>query len=356
MGTSAEIIKISSVYHKLSANFPTQVISLDQQPNDIDNFSKEFQIQIHDRLSERKMLSLTSKKNLILWFCKLIPFLLKLILKFYKDPNKKIIIVQGDTLSAAIGSLVGFFSKSLVAHIEAGLRSKNIFHPFPEEINRRFISRISRINFSPSGDYIKNLPTDKVHNIDTNLNTGIDALYYWINKLEKKITCDHILVSLHRQELLNNRGVLIKTFEIIRKNSQEFKFVFLIDNLTKSFFKNTNINLTQSKNLVIVEKLKYQDFIKLIVSSTAIITDSGGLQEESAFLKINTLIHRKRTERFDGLGETSTISNWNLPLLESFIAQNKVVQTRNIASISHHKKNSPSQIIFDFFKKNQHIL
>lgn len=210
------------------------------------------------------------------------------ILKIEK-PN--IVLVHGDTTTAMISALACFYLKIKVGHIEAGLRSNNIYSPFPEEINRKIISQIASIHFAPTYEAFNNI----TGNVVLTGNTITDALNYIPeNSMEynKKI----ILVTAHRRE---NIGFplerICEAIKILSEN-KEYEIIYPV-HLNPLIRKIVYDKLNNIDNVQLVEPMNYIDFIGLLKKSYIIMTDSGGIQEEAAILKKPVLILRDTTER-----------------------------------------------------------
>ncbi len=226
-----------------------------------------------------------------------------------------IIFVQGDTTTACLGALVGFYNKIPVAHIEAGLRSFNKYSPFPEEMNRLLISKIATIHFCPTQLAVNNLVNE---NISTNIhnvgNTVIDALllgleqvnhsdemdfynYFDMLKFDQKI----VLITAHRRESFGQPFEQICL--AIRKAAENFsdvQFVYPV-HLNPSVQKPVHRILSNCKNVYLIDPLDYKYFIWLLNKSYLVLTDSGGIQEEAPSLDKPVLVMRDVTERMEGV-------------------------------------------------------
>jgi UDP-N-acetylglucosamine 2-epimerase (non-hydrolysing) len=208
------------------------------------------------------------------------------------------ILVQGDTSSALGLALAAFHRQIKIIHLEAGLRTYDYSNPYPEEINRQLIARISDINLCPTEENLKNLINEKVMGESYVVgNTGLDNL---IGYKEKLVYDNIVLITLHRRE---NHDKIDKWFTEIDKLALEYpniKFVLPI---------HPNPNVIKHKNLLtnvkIIEPLKHEDLLDLLVKCKLVITDSGGLQEECSFLNKKCLVCRETTERPESIGLTT---------------------------------------------------
>ncbi len=220
-----------------------------------------------------------------------------------------ILFVQGDTTSAFASSLAAFYQNIPVAHIEAGLRTEDLFNPFPEELNRRLISQIATLNFAPTISSKNNLLSSGINQIiEVTGNTVIDSLFL-ISKKQEKFSLDGIdlnnkrmvLATIHRRE---NWGEKFKNIlKGIKKIAESFPdVVFLIPmhsnpNLRKSFYQ----ILGNNKQIELTEPLKYNELVSAMKAAYIIITDSGGLQEEAPTFGKPILVVRENTERQEAI-------------------------------------------------------
>ena len=228
----------------------------------------------------------------------------KEIKKFPPD----LLLVQGDTNSAFITSLAAFYEKIPIGHIEAGLRSNNLFNPFPEEANRKLISQIASLHFAPTRKAFTNLELSDVSGkIFLTGNTVIDSLKLITQKniktleeipwKKKKV----ILVTIHRREnwgenLLN----FIKAIKNILKNNED-TFVLLPMHLNSIVRDPIKKELSNIKRIKLTEPLRYDEFAFVLKNCYLIITDSGGVQEEAPTFKKPVLIIRYNTEREEAI-------------------------------------------------------
>lgn len=223
-----------------------------------------------------------------------------------------IVLVQGDTTSAFASALAAFYEKITVGHIEAGLRTDDIYNPFPEEANRRFISVVTTLHFAPTRWAAKNLTARAItKNVHITGNTVTDALFYILKKDKKRKIklideiksrgSKIIFVETHRRENLGKPMRNICT--ALKKLVKEFKDIEIVF----SVHKNPKVRevvypvLENVERIHLLEPMNYQDTIKYISASYLILTDSGGIQEEAPSLGKPVLVLRKTTERPEGI-------------------------------------------------------
>jgi len=230
----------------------------------------------------------------------------------YKITN---VIVQGDTSTAFTIALSAYNQQIRVIHIEAGLRTNNKYSPFPEEVNRRCISKIADIHFCPTQSSVMNLKNENIiDNVYLVGNTIVDTYQYILsnykpsNIIQKLIKDKYIIITLHRRE---NRGdKLLKMWNELNILSATYKFLYIYHPSVPESRKNLH------KNIKILEPLNYCDMVYLINNCSGIISDSGGLQEEAVCANKKILVCRNSTERQEtincGLGkliDTNIINN-----------------------------------------------
>ena len=231
-----------------------------------------------------------------------------------------LVIVQGDTSTTFATSLACFYEKIPVAHVEAGLRTNNIYSPWPEELNRQLVSRIARYHFAPTEKNRELLIREYIDpgNIYVTGNTVVDALFMIMAKIENDtdfretlaadllshnidITRKFILVTGHRRENFGNRFVNIcNALKRIADNNPDLNLVYPV-HLNPNVLNPTNEILKPVKNIHLTEPLKYDSFIYLMSKSYLILTDSGGIQEEAPSLDIPVLVMRETTEREEAI-------------------------------------------------------
>ena len=249
---------------------------------------------------------------------------IKVVLSEYKPD---IVFVHGDTTTAFITSLASFYNKTPVAHVEAGLRSGDLYSPWPEEANRKMITQLSQYHFAPTQKSKENLLRENVRkeSIYVTGNTVIDALFLVVEHiendkklqyfLEKEITkvydaflkkSKFILITGHRRE---NFG---EGFLHICQAIKELAFMYPDIDFVYPVHLNPNVQkpvfdlLKEIDNIYLIQPMKYETFVYLMSKSYLILTDSGGIQEEAPSLGKPVLVMRENTERPEVL-ESGTV-------------------------------------------------
>lgn len=242
------------------------------------------------------------------------------ILLGMRDVIKKVcpdvVMVHGDTTTSMVAALAAFYQQIPVGHVEAGLRTYDIYSPWPEEMNRQITGRIATYNFSPTALSRTNLLKEGANpdSIFVTGNTVIDALYMITDKLgikrntlqEKKM----VLITGHRRENFGDGFVNIcRALKTLSKKFPDVDFVYpmhMNPNVRKPIHEAFGENLDNLGNLHFIEPLDYIEFIPLMASATIVLTDSGGIQEEAPGLGKPVLVMRNTTERPEAL-EAGTV-------------------------------------------------
>lgn len=204
------------------------------------------------------------------------------------------VLVQGDTASAFACAVAAFNRKKKIYYLEAGLRSYNLDHPYPEEGYRQMIARLADVNFCPTELSKKNLIEEKVKG-DCYVvgNTVLDNLISYKSKCEYT---NKVLVTLHRRENHHQIDQWFTEVNKLAKNNPSLEFILPI---------HPNPNVLKHKYLLshvnVVEPLSHPELLNILVKSKMVISDSGGLQEEGSFFNKKVIVCRKTTERPEGL-------------------------------------------------------
>lgn len=274
--------------------------------------------------------------------------------------TKSIVMVHGDTLTTVVGAYFGHFLGLPVAHVEAGLRSGTWKNPFPEELDRRIAAKFARVHFAPNDLAYQNLTREHVKGeiISTQFNTAKDAIemsdQFVGQELGRlKLPKRYGLVLLHRTELLENRHDLESTLRVISKYvSPKTPIVFTEHTTTREKIQAYGLqHYLQVPGLRVIPKQPYFDFMTIVRGADYIVTDGGGLQEDAFFFGIPTMVHRRRTERNEGLGLNADISKMDMAKLAAFLNSHK--DKKDFVRLQ--SKTSPSEIIIDYLVKHQYL-
>ncbi|MFC1687939.1 UDP-N-acetylglucosamine 2-epimerase [Patescibacteria group bacterium] len=325
LGTKAQVIKMGPVMAELTRrSIPYVYISTGQHKETIDDLLADFNVPRPDH-------TLYHGKD-ITRLHQVLPWMVKLMWKFLlnrktiiRSSERKIFVVHGDTASTVLGALMGRFVGADVAHCESGLRSFNIFHPFPEELQRLATFRLSNIYFCPGKWALDNVASYSGEKINIHYNTLVDALQTVQSKnIPGNITFPekkYCLISIHRFENIARRSSLGSILTLIERITQTIPGVFVlhpptIKHLEKHQFMD---RLKKNSQLELRSRSSYSEFIQLLKRSEFVVTDGGSNQEECAYLGHPCLLFRKVTERQDGLEKNVVISNFNQYIVDKFV-------------------------------------
>lgn len=251
-----------------------------------------------------------------------------------KEAQPDVVLVHGDTTTSTAAALASFYQQIPVGHVEAGLRTHNIYSPWPEEMNRQITGRIATYHFAPTPLSKQNLLTEAVKEVDIHVtgNTVIDALYWVVDKIKKDNTLSEelegvlakagydvnrladgkklVLITGHRRENFGDGFInMCSAIKTLTEKYPEVDFVYpmhLNPNVRKPIHEVFGEDLKGLGNMFFIEPLEYLSFVYLMEKSTIVLTDSGGIQEEAPGLGKPVLVMRDTTERPEAL-EAGTV-------------------------------------------------
>ena len=251
-----------------------------------------------------------------------------------KEAQPDVVLVHGDTTTSTAAALASFYQQIPVGHVEAGLRTHNIYSPWPEEMNRQITGRIATYHFAPTPLSKQNLLAEAVKESDISVtgNTVIDALYMVVDKIKNDNALDSdlnallvkagydvnrlaggkklVLITGHRRENFGDGFInMCSAIKTLTEKYPEVDFVYpmhLNPNVRKPIHEVFGEDLSGLSNMFFIEPLEYLSFVYLMEKSTIVLTDSGGIQEEAPGLGKPVLVMRDTTERPEAL-EAGTV-------------------------------------------------
>lgn len=294
-GTRPEIIKLAPIKHLFDQyNIAADWCHTGQHKEIADQMYDLFGIKPNYRLIRKNADSLSD----------LTSFLLSSIGDIINSSHYETIIVQGDTSSTLTGALAAFYAQvSQIAHVEAGLRTGNMYHPFPEESNRKIVSTFATHHFAPSQIAYDNLIAEGINPdmIQITGNTVVDAQkWFSINSNFFSGKEKHVLITAHRRENWPLIPALCNTIKKLSKQYPNHTFTFPV-HPNPVVSGPVNKILGKTNNINIVPAMDYIELQKMLAKSCLVLTDSGGIQEEVPFYKVPCLVLREATERPEGI-------------------------------------------------------
>lgn len=341
-GTTAEAIKIAPVARRLSEKgISYQQWLTNQHAHELTDVLAGLGLKKPDRIIVDGINGQPVKTvpDTLRWMARIFGWMLRSRSKLKRElPANSVIVVHGDTVTTVIGTLIAKALGLPAAHIEAGLRSGSIRHPFPEELDRIIVDRLANIHYTPSLEATNHLRKRK-NIVFTHGNTAIDAV------LDHEIEDDdsrhqYGVMLLHRFEFLTDENLVMKTIDAISETA-EVPIYFFADEHGQALFAKAMRQGTDG-NIKLQAKLPHDEFTKLLRNADFVVTDSGGIQAECALLGVPTLIHRKSTEQDEGVGENLILSMWDIDTLRDFLKD----YTRFRRPVME-PEHSPSELIIE---------
>lgn len=351
IGTTAELIKVMPVMRELAARgMPFDVIASGQ--NDLSK-SELFEQAGLPRpvLALNRTLKRKTAFGLAIWFVFTFFRGLARLPRLFRglDRASTVLIVHGDTVSTLMGAVLGRILGVRVAHIEAGLRSKNFLQPFPEELDRYLTAFFAHIHFCPYASAVCNLERRGGEKIDTGFNTNIDSLAFARSLAptgghEDVPRPPYFIFILHRQENVLNNALVRDLLDVLTALTARMRCLFVTHELTMTRLRDLGLleRVAGNPNIVLTGRRPYVEFIRVLDRCEFIMTDGGGNQQECYYLGKPCLILRRLTESEEGLGRNVLVSGNDRATIEQFAAGYERYRHPEVAP-----PRRPSEIIVD---------
>jgi UDP-N-acetylglucosamine 2-epimerase (non-hydrolysing) len=325
IGTKAQLIKMAPVMvglqeRQIDYNF----IFSGQHKETIQNIREEFALKDPD-ITLYSGKDITSIPQMLFWAARILLFSLWNRQKVWKGDRNGIVLNHGDTFSTLLGSILARVCGQRSAHVESGLRSFKLFHPFPEEITRILTFRLSSIYFAPGAWALENLKRYRGIKVNTIHNTLLDSL-----RISEKVVDGaaveipdyaYALVSIHRFENIFSRSKLTEIVELLLRASNKVPMLFILHKPTEQKLEQFQLRqkLELCPHIELRPRYSYFQFMRLTKKATLVITDGGSNQEECYYLGKPCIIMRAASERQEGLGENAVICNYDYDTIERVI-------------------------------------
>jgi len=325
LGTKAQLIKMAPIMRLLQdRDIEYNFIFSGQHQNTIENLRDNFGIKEPDFILHKGK-DITSVVSMVIWSIKILFIGLLQRRKIWKGDSRGVVLNHGDTFSTLLGSVLSKLSGLKNAHIESGLRSFNIFHPFPEELTRLAVFRLSDFYFAPGDWAVNNLKKFSGIKINTHVNTLYESLNIILEK-NSLTTVDipkekFAVVSIHRFENISKKKHLTSIIKKLEKISKKINLLFILHKPTEKKLHDFSLyqRLSENNSIELRPRYDYENFIKLSSHAEFVVSDGGSNQEECFYMGMPCLLFRNATERNEGLGENVLISKFNETVIDNFV-------------------------------------
>ena len=347
LGTKAQLVKMAPVMVRLEQRgVAYRFIHTGQHQATMSEMLEEFGLKPPDIVLHTGR-DIVSMPQMAIWLVRILFQCLVSRKKIFGPDPGGIVLVHGDTFSTLLGALMGRVAGLRVGHVESGLRSFDIFHPFPEEITRLFTFRLSHVLYCPGQWALDNVAKYRREKVNTFANTLSDTVAL---AARVPLRSDHVperrfaLVSLHRYENIFRRDRFVGLVETLEEIAERTHCLFILHPPTEKQLHRFGLyaRLAENSEIQLRPRYTYFDFFALLKRAEFIVTDGGSIQEESSYLGVPCLLLRKTTEREEGLGANAALSNYDPRVIRDFTldyAAYRKAPTRN--------PHSPSDIIVD---------
>ena len=348
IGTKAQLIKMAPVMVELqNRNISYNFIFSGQHQATVKNIREEFGLKDPDVILYTGK-DITGILQMLLWSFRIFFYSVKNRQKVWQGDKNGIVLNHGDTFSTLLGTLLARLSGQRSAHVESGLRSFNLFHPFPEEITRVLTFQLSDIYFAPGEWAISNLSKYRGIKINTIHNTLLDAL-----KISERAVNESIVdipdgafavASIHRFENIFSKSKLAEIVDLLIKASEKTPLLFILHQPTEKKLEEFELRarLEHCPTIELRPRYSYFQFIKLVKHANFVITDGGSNQEECYYMGKPCIIMRAATERQEGIGKNAVICNY-----QGDEIMRVVNNLADYAFVPDNLSTSPSGIIVD---------
>lgn len=351
LGTKAQLVKMAPVMSRLKARgVPYNFVFTGQHRATTREMLSEFELKEPDVVLYDGD-DVVSVVQAIGWATRVLGKSIARRRRIFQGDREGIVLVHGDTFSTVLGGLLGRISGLRVGHVESGLRSFNLFHPFPEELNRLATFRLSHVLFCPGSWAVDNVKRLHRESIDTHANTLSDTVHMALRLSRRS---DHVpeepfgLVSLHRYENIFRREMFGLIIGHLQRIAGKWRLLFILHPPTQKQIRLFDFEeaLQANGRIELRPRYTYFDFVALLEKAEFVVTDGGSIQEESSYLGLPCLLMRKTTERQEGIGGNAVLSNYDAGVVDDFV-EDPARYRRPPA----FEKVSPSDIIVDSIER-----
>ena len=331
-GTTAEVIKLAPVMGELGERgVMYRLWSTDQHVSGMQETLENLSLRQPDRhlVSPGRRRHVARSSQVPTWVASVLLGALRQRRSLRTDltagATEPIVVVHGDTFTTVLGALIGRLLGARVAHVEAGMRSGNLRHPFPEELNRRIVARLATLHYAPTAREVANLGRERAPGtiLDTGANTAVDALRTMLERAPEEPDLPEVfgLVTLHRFELVSDAKAFRAILEALSASATPARPLLMVaGQAERAKIGELGLEGLFGEHFRLLGKRPYAEFLPLLRAASFVVTDSGGLQQECAVLGKPCAVHRQRTESHQGLGENVVLTGLDTGVVRRFIA------------------------------------
>jgi UDP-N-acetylglucosamine 2-epimerase (non-hydrolysing) len=341
LGTKGQLIKTAGVMREAGEYV---YIQTNQHPAMNRELERLLGLKGPDLDLSRRTRDLRTPMEIPPWF---ISCFVRLVRKRRVLDGETILITQGDTLTTLFAALAAKLFGLKLAHIEAGLRSYSMLHPFPEEAVRRLVSKFATYLFAPGEWAAGNLRNERGKVIDTRQNTVYDVLGEMVLKKEGE---KRIVAAIHRQETIYNRARLEMAVSVVKRASRIAPVIYVLHEPSEHQLRRFGLyeEIARNPKITLHGYYDYLTFMQVVANSLFVISDGGGLQEETYFLDVPCLLLRNKTERTVGLDVTACLSDMKWEKIDSFFENFERFHRRK-----DFKREYPSRLIAERLRREE---
>ncbi|VVS90855.1 UDP-N-acetylglucosamine 2-epimerase [Desulfoluna spongiiphila] len=367
IGTKAQFIKVAPVIEEVvNRGVEYNLIDTKQHSKTTAELIGLFNLRPPDVVLSSRKDNIDKVRDAIFWILKDIIRLIfcskKVFQKVFRGKNG-VCVVHGDTLTTLLSILYAKRCGLKILHIESGLRSYDLFNPFPEEIIRLLSMKMSDYLIAPSYQAYQNLCGMGYRSKSVHIegNTGKDAALKIVQMvsggLESKCTQreNYIVVTIHRAENIYNHHRMKFLCDAVKSVSVSKHVVFVFHGPTSIQLKKYGFfgSLSRDQNISCIGLQPYDKFIKLILAADCVLTDGGSIQEECSYFNIPCIILRSSTERDDGIGKNAILANFDTEIIKKQLI--KIANSHFERPQPHQLMKGPSKKIFEFINQVSNI-
>lgn len=313
IGTRAQLIKVAPVIVACEQRgLPVRLLMTGQHKETMQDLVEEFGI-----VSPQEVAVVAAERStvfsLLAWVPRALHGLVKKLRPLTDGGAASRVIVHGDTMSAVLGAIAARRCGISVVHLESGLTSHRLFDPFPEEMARRIVFRLTDLALCPSPESAEHMRRSgyRCKVVDTGENTIVDSVMI-ATRSTPTLSVDvdappYLVASLHRFQNIFDRKRLQFLVSLLGEVSQRFRIHFVLHPATRKRLEAQGLlaELARYPNINLSPRLGYAEFLRLAAGAACVLTDGGSNQEELAVLGVPTIVMRQATERLDGLGSNA---------------------------------------------------